>query len=73
MALLDYLRREHPDDTEHVHMVAEYFTMYREVATIWQQRAMERKTYFRTLTLGNPSSFLFLFILVWSLFVDFGW
>jgi len=42
VALLDYLRRQHPDDTDKYSMVAHHFSMYREIAQTLEETAMRQ-------------------------------
>ncbi len=39
MALLDYLKRQHPNDNETYTMVTLNFTMHREIATMLEEAA----------------------------------
>lgn len=42
VALLDYLQRQHPDDTDKFSMVAHHFSMYREIAQTLEETAMNQ-------------------------------
>lgn len=42
VALLDYLRRQHPDDTDKFSMVAHHFSMYREIAQTLEETAVKQ-------------------------------
>ena len=39
MAILDYIQRCHPSDTDTYKMVSLYFTMYREIAAMLEDNA----------------------------------
>lgn len=42
VALLDYLRRQHPEDTDKFSMVAHHFSMYREIAQTLEETAVKQ-------------------------------
>ncbi|XP_078373747.1 spatacsin-like isoform X3 [Oculina patagonica] len=42
VALLEYLRRQHPDDTDKFSMVAHHFSMYREIAQTLEETAVKQ-------------------------------
>lgn len=42
VALLEYLRRQHPEDTDKFSMVAHHFSMYREIAQTLEETAVKQ-------------------------------
>lgn len=42
VALLDYLRKQHPEDTDKFSMVAHHFSMYREIAQTLEETAVKQ-------------------------------
>ena len=42
VALLEYLRRQHPDDTDKFSMVAHHFSMHREIAQTLEETALKQ-------------------------------
>ncbi|XP_068741533.1 spatacsin-like isoform X2 [Montipora capricornis] len=42
VALLDYLQKQHPDDTDKFSMVAHHFSMYREIAQTLEETAIKQ-------------------------------
>lgn len=42
VALLEYLRRQHPDDADKFSMVAHHFSMHREIAQTLEETALKQ-------------------------------
>ena len=52
LAILDYLRRFHPDDLDTYSMAALNFTMYREIAGMLEEEAKKELAQFKDKPLG---------------------
>ncbi|CAH1796499.1 unnamed protein product [Owenia fusiformis] len=55
LAILDYLKRFHPDDTETFTMVSLHFTMYREIASMLETTALAQLNSLKHKTLENDT------------------
>lgn len=53
MAIIDYLKRYHPQDNETFDMVAHNFMMHREIAHLLQSRAQQILETFREMNIGR--------------------
>lgn len=53
MAIIDYLKRYHPQDNETFDMVAHNFMMHREIAQLLQSRAQHILETFREMNIGR--------------------
>jgi spatacsin len=60
LALLDYLKRYHPNDHETYTMVTLNFTMHREIATMLEEAAYEQLKNFKNKKLGKVSTIFYL-------------
>lgn len=59
-AILDYLKRYHPGDTDTYTMVALKFMMYREIAQLLEQKANKRLDMFKSRPIGMDKSSIFI-------------
>ena len=53
MAILDYIQRCHPSDTDTYKMVSLYFTMYREIAAMLEDNANRQIQQLKAKSLGQ--------------------
>ena len=59
VALLDYLKRYHPDDTEKYTMVAHHFSMYREIAENLENSAVTQLKTLKDYVIGEETIIFF--------------
>lgn len=71
LALLDYLKRYHPNDHETYTMVTLNFTMHREIASMLEDAAYQQLKLLENKQIGKKSGVIFLYSKIIIIILNF--